>query len=163
LELHQSVRDLEEMFVRKDGTFFDALCSASSIFRGSVPVGAVVEVQDITRRKRYEEELERRVTERTAELEGSVKQREKLQEQLLQSQKMESLGTRAGGSAHDFNNILNIIIGYAATLSRDVAREVSDGLTVIRGAAERGAALVQQLLTVAHKNAIDFAPVDIND
>jgi PAS domain S-box-containing protein len=162
LMLHQSVRDVEDMFVRKDGTFFDALCSASSIFRGDLSVGAVVEVQDITRRKRYEEELERRVVERTAQLEGSVKQREKLQEQLLQSQKMESLGTLAGGIAHDFNNILNIIIGYAATLARAQARDLSDGLKVIRDAAERGAALVQQLLTVAHKDAIDFAPLDVN-
>ncbi|HEY1268799.1 MAG TPA: ATP-binding protein [Candidatus Binatia bacterium] len=162
LMIQQSVRDLEDMFVRKDGTFFDALCSASSIFRGDLTVGAVVEIQDITRRKRYEEELERRVVERTAQLEGSVKQREKLQEQLLQSQKMESLGTLAGGIAHDFNNILNIIIGYAATLARTQACDLSDGLKVIRDAAERGAALVQQLLTVAHKDAIDFAPLDVN-
>jgi PAS domain S-box-containing protein len=164
ITLRQSVRDHEESFIRKDGEFFDALCSASPIFRGDVAVGTVVEVQDITRRKRYEEDLERRVTERTAELERSLIAREELQEQLLQSQKMESLGTLAGGIAHDFNNILNIIMGYAATLSAGSAKpaDLSEGLTVIRQAAERGGALVQQLLTMAHKSSMEFAPVDLN-
>jgi len=162
--LRHSVRGLEETFVRKDGVFFDALCSSSPIFRGDVAVGTVIEVQDITRRKRHEEDLERRVTERTTELERSVAAREELQEQLLQSQKMESLGTLAGGVAHDFNNILNIILGYAAMLSGGTAQpaELSEGLTVIRQAAERGGTLVQQLLTMAHKSSMELEPVDVN-
>ncbi len=162
LSLRDSVRDHEETFIRKDGAFFDALCSASPILRGDQQVGTVVEVQDITRRKRYEEDLERRVAERTAELERTVEQREQLQEQLLQSQKMESLGTLAGGIAHDFNNILNIILGYASTLSRGASGDLSEGLKVIRDASERGAALVRQLLTVAHKDMIEFEPVDLH-
>jgi PAS domain S-box-containing protein len=159
-----SMRDHADVFVRKNGTFFNVLCSASPIFRGGGPVGTVVEVQDITERKRYEEDLEKRVRERTAELEHTVEQREKLQEQLLQSQKLESIGTLAGGIAHDFNNILNIILGYASALARnsDSPVRLADGLKVIRDEVERGAALVQQLLTLARKSEIAFEPVDLN-
>jgi PAS domain S-box-containing protein len=160
----QSVRDHEDVYVRKDGSFFDALCSATPIFRGGLAVGTVVEVQDITQRKRYEEDLEKRVRERTAELERTVEQREKLQEQLLQAQKMESLGTLAGGIAHDFNNILNIILGYASTLARNSESPIplADGLKVIREEVERGASVVQQLLMLARKSDILFEPLDLN-
>jgi PAS domain S-box-containing protein len=161
----QSVRDHEDAFIRKDGSFFAALCSTTPIFRNDVPVGTVVEVQDITQRKRYEEDLEKRVRERTVELERTVGQREKLQEQLLQAQKMESLGTLAGGIAHDFNNILNIILGYASMLGRnsDGSTALAEGLKVIRDEVERGASVVQQLLTLARKSDIAFEPVDVNE
>jgi PAS domain S-box-containing protein len=118
---------------------------------------------DVTEQRRHQEDLERRVAERTRELERTVAEREKLQEQLLQSQKMESLGTLAGGVAHDFNNILNIILGYASTIAAEAqSANLADGLTVIRQAAERGAALIQQLLTVARKSPMEFEPVDVN-
>jgi PAS domain S-box-containing protein len=165
----QSVHDHEDAFVRQDGSFFAALCSASPILRNDVPVGTVIEVQDITQRKRAEEErrrmnqeLERRVEERTTELVRSVVQREKLQEQLLQAQKMESLGTLAGGIAHDFNNILNIILGYVATLRDNGDPATAESLGVIRQTVERGASVVQQLLTVARKSELKFEPVDVN-
>ena len=93
-----------------------------------------------------------------------IAERQRLEQQLLQAQKMESIGALAGGIAHDFNNILNIILGYSALLMEsagDLSR-VRQGLEVIRETAERGAALVQQLLTVARKAAIKFEPTDIN-
>ena len=88
----------------------------------------------------------------------------KLEERLLQAQKMESIGTLAGGIAHDFNNILNIIKGYAAVLNEELAegRKTPEYFKVIDEAIERGAAMVRQLLTIARKTETHFAPTDIN-
>ena len=157
--------DGELIHRRRDGSLVYVI-SRWAIQRDSEgrPVSILEMNHDVTEQHRHQEDLERRVAERTRELEHSVAEREKLQEQLLQSQKIESLGTLAGGVAHDFNNILNIILGYASTMVGDArSSNLSDGLTVIRQAAERGAALVQQLLTVAHKNPMEFEPVDVNN
>ena len=91
--------------------------------------------------------------------------RKRLEHQLIQAQKMESLGTLAGGIAHDFNNILAIILGYATQLdARNVrAEQIPGAVKVIKEAVERGAALVQQLLTSARQAEARFASLDLND
>ena len=90
--------------------------------------------------------------------------RKRLEQQLIQSQKMEGLGTLAGGIAHDFNNILAIILGYTSKLERWSSRpEIIPGaVQVIKEAVERGAALVQQLLTSARQTEARFSPLDLN-
>jgi len=90
--------------------------------------------------------------------------RKRLEQQLVQAQKMEGLGTLAGGIAHDFNNILAIILGYANKLesSRTKPNEFPGALKVIKEAVERGAALVQQLLTSARQTEARFSSVDLN-
>jgi PAS domain S-box-containing protein len=96
-----------------------------------------------------------------------------LEQQLIQSQKMESIGTLAGGIAHDFNNILAIILGYASRLRKGIFPEgqsqPSDGqaklhqsIDEIAKAVHRGARLVQQLLTFARKTDVLFEPVNVN-
>ncbi|MCX6627580.1 MAG: PAS domain S-box protein, partial [Candidatus Solibacter sp.] len=77
----------------------------------------------------------------------------RLEAQLLQSQKLESLGRLAGGIAHDFNNLLMIITGYSDLLLGDtkLAPDVRSGLREIRNAGERGAELTQQLLAFSRK------------
>lgn len=94
-----------------------------------------------------------------------IAERQRLEQQLLQAQKMESIGALAGGVAHDFNNLLNVILGYSSLLIGNVDDpvQVRQGLEVIRETAERGAALVQQLLTVARKTAIKFESTEINE
>src|ERR1043165_6506863 len=79
--------------------------------------------------------------------------RKRLEQQLIQAQKMEGLGTLAGGIAHDFNNILAIILGYTNKLESAHARphEFPGAIKVIKEAVDRGAALVQQLLTSARQ------------
>jgi signal transduction histidine kinase/ActR/RegA family two-component response regulator len=90
--------------------------------------------------------------------------RKRLEQQLVQAQKMEGLGTLAGGIAHDFNNILAIILGYAGQIESRMAQpeQIAKAVQVIREAVERGAALVQQLLTSARQAEARFSSVDLN-
>ena len=90
--------------------------------------------------------------------------RKRFEQQLVQTQKMEGLGTLAGGIAHDFNNILAIILGYTNKLesTRSKPHEAPGALKGIKEAVDRGAALVQQLLTSARQTEARFSSVDLN-
>jgi PAS domain S-box-containing protein len=91
-------------------------------------------------------------------------ERRQLEQQLVQAQKLESLGTLAGGIAHDFNNILGIILGYLTLLEETPSmREESPMLKVIQKAAQRGVDLVKQLLTFSRKNEPHFGPVLLHE
>ena len=98
------------------------------------------------------------------ESERAAEARKRLEEQLRQAQKMESMGTLAAGLAHDFNNILNIIQGYAYVLRGHAAKndEIADSLNVINDTTKRGAALVRQLLTLARKTEPKLELININ-
>ncbi len=92
-------------------------------------------------------------------------ERAKLEEQLRQSQKMEAVGRLAGGVAHDFNNILTTIRGYAELLleqadDRDPAYE---DLTEIRDAADRAAQLTAQLLAFSRRQVYSPRDIELND
>lgn len=90
--------------------------------------------------------------------------RKRVEQQLVQGQKMESLGTLAGGIAHDFNNILAIVLGSANRLELASAKpeELPRAVNAIKEAVDRGAALVQQLLTAAQQSDTRLAPFDLN-
>ena len=90
--------------------------------------------------------------------------RKLLEQQLIQAQKMEGLATLAGGIAHDFNNILAIILGYATQLEARNSNpdQVTTAIRVIKDAVDRGAALVQQLLTSARQTEARLSSVDLN-
>jgi PAS domain S-box-containing protein len=92
-------------------------------------------------------------------------EKEKLQAQLLQSQKMESVGRLAGGVAHDFNNMLQTILGYSDLSLAQVAATspVHEGLLEIRKAAMRSADLTRQLLAFARKQTAIPKILDLND
>ncbi|MCL4540099.1 MAG: hypothetical protein M1378_10980 [Bacteroidetes bacterium] len=92
-------------------------------------------------------------------------QRKSLRAQLIQAQKLESLGTLAGGIAHDFNNILGIIMGYSQLLQREkpAVGDVSRSADAIQKAAACGAGLVKQLLTFARKEESAYEHVQLND
>ncbi|HTS19711.1 MAG TPA: PAS domain S-box protein [Verrucomicrobiae bacterium] len=93
-----------------------------------------------------------------------ISERLRLQQQLLQSRKVEAIGRLAGGVAHDFNNILTTIIGYC-DLTRE---ELGDGhsartnIDEISGAAERAASLTRQLLAFSRKQTMQPKVLDLN-
>jgi len=91
-------------------------------------------------------------------------QRKRLEQQLIQAQKMEGLGTLAGGIAHDFNNILAIILGYTTRLEdwKKHPEQMPEAIKIIRDAVARGASLVQQLLTSARQTEARLTPLDLN-
>jgi PAS domain S-box-containing protein len=110
------------------------------------PMGLVGISRDITERKRTEEE------------------RGKLEGQLQHAQKMESVGRLAGGVAHDFNNMLSVILGHAhlALMEPELSKRLHDSLEEISKAAERSADLTKQLLAFARKQDISPKVLDLN-
>lgn len=101
---------------------------------------------DITERKMAEEE------------------RIRLEGQLLQAQKMESVGRLAGGVAHDFNNKLSVIIGHSyLAISETDPDQIKDSLMEIRIAAEQSADLTRQLLAFARKQTISPSVLNLNE
>jgi two-component system cell cycle sensor histidine kinase/response regulator CckA len=87
-----------------------------------------------------------------------------LEERLRQSQKMEAIGTLAGGVAHDFNNILMVISGYSSVLGDALASDpkLRGHVEQIQKAGERAASLTRQLLAFSRKQAIQPAPLNLN-
>ncbi|HLZ18733.1 MAG TPA: ATP-binding protein, partial [Smithellaceae bacterium] len=92
-------------------------------------------------------------------------ERIKLQEQLLQSQKLEAVGVLAGGVAHDFNNILGAIIGYAEITMDAMTPDdpLRQNLGKILDAAMRSTNIVRQLLAFARKQVIAPVLLDLNE
>ncbi len=91
-------------------------------------------------------------------------ERRKLEERLLQAQKMESIGRLAGGVAHDFNNILTAVLGYANLLTDEIgdSREARDDVEGIRNAAARAANLTRQLLAFSRRQPFTPKTFDLN-
>lgn len=94
-----------------------------------------------------------------------ITDQKKFQQQLLESQKGESIGTLAAGIAHDFNNILAIILGYTYLIenNRLDAQKLSENVASVHQAVHRGAELVRQILTFARKTEVSFEPIRLTD
>lgn len=128
--------------------------------------------------RKTNEELEHRVEERTEELvqtnealkqqifdrERAEAEKEQLEDQLRQTQKMDAIGRLAGGVAHDFNNILSIILGYDEILLSQTPKDAPayTRLKAIQDASLRAADLVNQLLAFSRKQIIQPKVIDLN-
>jgi two-component system, cell cycle sensor histidine kinase and response regulator CckA len=125
---------------RKDGTFFEERVTVSPVRdEGGETVNYIAVKQDLTHQKQ-------------------------LEEQLLQSQKMEAVGQLAGGIAHDFNNLLTAINGYSDLALRRLQDEdpLRRCVEEIRKAGERAAALTRQLLAFSRKQVLQPVVLDLN-
>ncbi|MCA1786415.1 MAG: PAS domain S-box protein, partial [Desulfobacteraceae bacterium] len=137
----------EMRMVKPDGNVFWAHLSATAAEGPDGTTVCRVVLNDITERKQAEAE------------------REKLQAQFTQAQKMESVGRLAGGVAHDFNNMLGIILGHTelALLKTDENNALVSDLNEIQKAAQRSANITKQLLAFARKDIISPKQIDLND
>jgi two-component system cell cycle sensor histidine kinase/response regulator CckA len=100
-----------------------------------------------------------------ASLVHDVTERVALEEKLRQSQKMEAIGRLAGGVAHDFNNILTVILGYSQILTEGLpaAGRLTDATVQIRSAAGHAANITRQLLAFSRKQVLSPRLIDLND
>lgn len=91
-------------------------------------------------------------------------QRKRLEAQLLQAQKMESVGRLAGGLAHDFNNLLSVILGYGELLAREIPANYPwhERVDEILDAGQRAAALTAQLLAFSRRQILQPQTVNLN-
>ena len=96
---------------------------------------------------------------------GQFIERKQIEEQFRQSQKMEAFGQLAGGVAHDFNNILAVVMGYTTLImeGEDLSAEVKEQLKEVFSAGERAANLTRQLLTFSRKKEMQVNPLDLNE
>ncbi len=96
---------------------------------------------------------------------SDITERKNLENQLRQAQKIEAIGTLAGGVAHDFNNILTAITGYGTILEMNIAKDdpLHAHVEAILVAADRAADLTRSLLTFSRKQEIEPKPVKLNE
>ena len=136
----------ETTYHRKDGSFFPVEVVAYRLTYGDRECHLAF-VRDATERLKAEEE------------------RGKLEAQLLQSQKLESIGRLAGGVAHDFNNMLSIIVGYSEIMRAKIAPHdpLLKDLDQIQQAAERSKNMTRQLLAFSRKQIFEPKNLDLND
>ena len=101
----------------------------------------------------------------TTEARHAEEERTRLKDQLLQAQKTESIGRLAGGVAHDFNNMLQVILGNATLALEEAPKgsELREAILEIRRSAERSAELTAQLLGFARKQAVSPKVLDFNE
>jgi PAS domain S-box-containing protein len=143
-----SLKGHETIHVRKDETEIHLVFNAKAVLGPDGRVGGTRgTAYDITERKRAEAE------------------RERLREQLTQAQKMESVGRLAGGVAHDFNNMLGVILGHTEMALDRIGSDAPlyADLEEIQKAAERSADLTRQLLAFARKQTVAPRVLDLNE
>ena len=123
--------------------------------------------------KTINESLEQHVIDRTVELtkineelQNEIAERKKIEETLIQSEKLKALGTITAGISHEFNNILNIISGNVQLLQMDYKdhSNLMDSLSIIKKAIDNGASITDRMREFTHGDVdtMDFVSADIN-
>jgi len=141
------VSDQEQQLLRKDGRVLETLMRAVLLYDANGRIrGERAMYIDISQRRTAEREIY------------------SLQAQLYHSQKVEAIGRLAGGVAHDFNNMLTVVLGYSRMLLQqiDQGKPMYPDLKKIEAAAERAASLTQQLLAFSRQQVLNLVVIDLN-
>lgn len=168
LDGDQNIFNIETTIITATGETIPALVSASLIKSSAGKlVGYLYAFRDISPLKKVMGDLEisrAKLAERNAELDQAIEELKMTQGQLLQAQKMESLGTLAGGIAHDFNNILTGILGFASLIKTKLPADSPIGRYVnqIERSAVRASELTNTILTFARRGRFEIKAVDLN-
>ncbi|MBI1911957.1 MAG: PAS domain S-box protein [Deltaproteobacteria bacterium] len=141
IEQRGFVRDFEVQLMRKDGQKADVNVTANTV---RDDLGNIVMYRGILR---------------------DVTESKKLEQQLLQAQKMEAVGQLSGGIAHDFNNILTTIMGSGELLEMKIEKDDPARVFVdnILSSTAKAAKLTQSLLTFSRKQPVDLVPLKLNE
>ena len=136
----EQIRGVTVERARKDGARLELSVSGGPLYDGGGLRGAVFVVEDVTELRRVER-------------------------QLVQAQKLEALGQLTGGVAHDFNNVLQVVLGVSDVLAASLAEDTKrlELVQLAQGAAERGATLTRQLLAFSRRQPLEAAAVDANE
>ncbi len=139
MESGTAVHREDDSFMRKDGTFLPVAYTSSPLTAAGEMAGAVVVFDDVTERR-------------------------KLQEQLLEAQKMEAVGRLATGIAHEFSNALSVISGYGAMLLEGLTKKspLRGKAQEILWAADRAAGVTRQLLAFGQVQVVEPRVLDLN-
>jgi PAS domain S-box-containing protein len=147
LQLEQcNIGKVETIWQCKDGKCIDILLCFSPLDPNNLATGITFSALDISERKQAEQE------------------KEKLSAQLMQAQKMDSVGRLTGGVAHDFNNILSVILGYTEIAMEQIPPDSSlyGNLKKIQEAGQRSADIISQLLAFSRQQPIAPKVLDLN-
>ena len=142
----EGVRRSERQFRKKSGEHSWVEINVTPVYQEGELIYSLGTWVDISERKRAEEE------------------KEKLQKQLMQAQRMEAIGNLAGGVAHDYNNISSVVMGYAelALLDLEPNDPLREYITQILKASRRSAEITKQLLAFARRQPIAPKVLDLN-
>ncbi|MDQ2912960.1 MAG: PAS domain S-box protein [Chloroflexota bacterium] len=143
----ERISGLETVRMRRDGTLMDFLVSISPVREEhETIVGIASTGRDIT------------------DYVAAARQRERLERELQQAQRLESVGQLAGGVAHDFNNLIAVIMNYATFVADELGDRpaLREDVEEIRRAAERAATLTRQLLIFSRREVAHPEILDVN-
>ena len=132
--------------LRKDGSTFPVILYSAPIIHEKKPVGLRGAVIDVTERKKMEEE------------------KEKLQAQLVRSEKMAGIGTLASGITHEFNNLLQIIRGHTEfAMKTKKVKDMEEALDKVKDASDRVAKIIKDLVIFSKKEESEEVSFDITE
>jgi PAS domain S-box-containing protein len=144
---HKGIGVVETRWRKKDGAVIDILLASTSLVTGDNSRGVIFTALDISNMKKAEAESR------------------KMEDQLIQVQKMETIGILAGGVAHEFNNTLQVIntLTELSLMKLEADHPISAHLEQIRTSVKQSSGFVGQLLAFARKQAVNPEMVNLND
>jgi PAS domain S-box-containing protein len=158
---------VEYRLIRPEGGLVWIAAVGRPIYHGDGrPKGMIGVVQDVSARKAAEAELRELNQSLEARVAAAIAERERAEEALRQSQKMEAVGQLTGGIAHDFNNLLTVITGNVDAARRHLGEQGEARVLRALGnalvGAERAATLTQRLLAFSRRQPLNPRPIDAN-